>query len=98
MMLLREMNDVTHKDCFKNVIGTQQICAIAIIMLLLSDKTVTPRAVVRLGVRGLRREELGKVNLEIDVSNPQAKTAVHGDAKLCLDKIKHSIINCYTKS
>lgn len=87
MMLLREMNDVTHKDCFKNVIGTQQICAIAIIMLLLSDKTVAPRAVVRLGVRRLRREELGKVNLEIDVSNPQAKTAVHGDTSFALTKL-----------
>lgn len=87
MLLLREINDVTHKACFKNVIGTQQICAIAIIMLLLSDKTVTPRTVVRLGVRGLRREELGKVNLEIDVSNPQAKTAVHGTQSFALTKL-----------
>lgn len=75
-MLLREINDITHKDCFKNVTGTQQICAIAIIMLLLSDEMVIPRTVVRLGVRGIRREELGKVNIEIYVSNPQAKTAV----------------------
>lgn len=63
MILLREINDVTHEDCFNNVIGTQQICAIAIIMLLLSDKMVTPRIVVRLGVRGLRREELEKLIL-----------------------------------
>lgn len=55
---------------------------------------------MRLGVRGRRTK--GRVgtsqSVQKDVNNPQAKTEGHEDAKLCLDKIKHSVINCCKKS
>lgn len=99
MLLLRELNDLTCKDCFKNIIGTQQIFSITIIMLLLLYKIIIPRTVVRFGVRRMKtkgRVGIGKSD-ETDLSDLQAKTEIHGNTKLCLDKIKQMIINHYKK-
>lgn len=63
-MLLKELNGITCKDCFRKITGPQQIFAIIIIMLSLSDKLIIPRKVVRLGARRIRTEgRLGYGNL-----------------------------------
>lgn len=57
---------------------------------------IIPSIVVRLGARRIRTN--GRVGIsksvEIDLTNPQAKTEIHEDTNFCLDKIKHSILNC----
>lgn len=51
---------------------------------------------MRLGFRRIRTK--GRVgiskSIEIDLINPQTKTEIHEDTNFCLDKIKHSIVNC----
>lgn len=42
-------------------------------------------------MRTKRRVEISKF-VEIDLSDPRAKTVTHEDTKLYLDKIKHSVI------
>lgn len=60
---------------------------------MLLYKIVIPRTVVRLGVREIKTK--GRVgvstSVEMDLSNPQAKTEGHEDTKLCLDKTEHFI-------
>lgn len=50
---------------------------------------------MRLGLRRIRTK--GRViskSIEIDLINPQTKTEIHEDTNFCLNKIKHSIVNC----
>lgn len=50
---------------------------------------------MRLGLRRIRtkRRVISK-SIEIDLINPQTKTEIHEDTNFCLNKIKHSIVNC----